>query len=60
MYGKGVVLGGTSTAAGIAVLPKTGSHTLISNIAIVAIVVGVTAVVLQLGVALYRRSLRTK
>ncbi len=60
MYGRGVVLGGTSTAAGIAVLPNTGSRTILSTIAVVAIVVGVTAVVLQLGVALYRHSLRTK
>lgn len=50
----------TPVAGGIAVLPNTGSHTVLSYIAIAAIILGATALVLQLSVTLYRHSLRRR
>lgn len=56
MYGQGGVVGGaTSTAAGVAVLPNTGGNPLLTAIAITAIVLGSTAVAVQLAVSGYRR-----
>ena len=41
MYGQGGIVGGaTTTAAGVAVLPNTGGNTLLTGIAITAIVLG--------------------
>lgn len=61
MYFSGpVVLGASTTAAGIAALPATGGRPLLTYAAIAAIVLGATAVTMQLAVVLYRRSLRSK
>lgn len=50
----------TPVAGGIAVLPNTGSRTILSYIAIAAIILGATALVMQLSVTLYRLSLRRR
>jgi hypothetical protein len=50
----------TPVAGGIAVLPNTGGHTILGYVAITAIVLGTTALVLQLSVTLYRLSLRRR
>lgn len=59
MSGQGHVLGATTTTAtGIAALPYTGGHTILTYVTIAAIVLGSVILVLQLGVTLYRFSLR--
>lgn len=58
MYGQGQgngAVAGTATAAGVAALPNTGDNTLLSVIAISAIVCGVAAIVMQLAISGYRR-----
>lgn len=57
MYGQGsgVVGGAASTTAGVAALPKTGGSPLLMVVSIAAIVLGVTAIVVQLAVMSYRR-----
>lgn len=60
MY-QGHTLGtATPAVAGIAVLPATGGNTIFTIAAYTAIVIGVTALVLQLGVGIYRLSARSK
>ena len=62
MYGQGgvgqggVVGGATSTVAGVAVLPNTGGNTMLTYLAVTAIVLGSVAVLVQLAVIGYRRS----
>jgi hypothetical protein len=60
MYGQGgsgggVVAGASTTAAGIALLPNTGSNELLMYVGITAIVLGVVAALAQLIVAGYRK-----
>lgn len=62
MYGQGgsgggVVAGTSTTAAGIAMLPNTGGNPLLTTVGITAVVLGVTAVVMQLAVVGYRKHL---
>lgn len=55
----GQVLGAATTSVvGIAVLPATGGNPIFTFAAIAAIVIGGTALLLQIGVGLYRRTLR--
>jgi hypothetical protein len=57
MYGQGggIVGGSATTAAGVAALPNTGGNSLLTYVAITAIVLGASAVVAQLAVVAYRR-----
>ncbi len=61
MYGMGQTLGtATPAVAGIVALPATGGNTIFTIAAYAAIVIGVTALALQLGVGFYRLSARSK
>lgn len=51
---------GAGTVLGVSVLPATGNIPVLRYAAIAAIVIGVTSLVLQLVVAAYRSSARTK
>lgn len=55
--GGGVVLSTSTTVGGIALLPNTSGQSILQYTAIAAIALGVTAIVLQAAVFLYRRSL---
>jgi hypothetical protein len=56
MYGQtGVAAGATTTAAGVAALPNTGDNRLLMAVSIAAITLGVSAVIAQVGVMIYRR-----
>ncbi len=56
MYGQtGVAAAATSTAAGVASLPKTGGKTPLLVVSIAAITMGVVAIVAQVAVMTYRR-----
>lgn len=57
----GQVLGvATTSIVGIAALPATGGNPILTFAAIAAVVVGGTALLLQVGVGLYRLTLRNK
>lgn len=60
MYQNTGVLGASTTVAGIAVLPNTGGRSILAYGAIAAIALGISAIILQVAVTVYRRSLRTK
>ncbi len=56
MYGQtGVAAGATTTAAGVAALPSTGNNRLLMAVSIAVITLGVSAIVAQAGVMIYRR-----
>ena len=60
MYQNTGVLGVSTTVAGVALLPNTGGRSLLAYGAIAAIIIGITAVVLQIAATLYRRSAASK
>lgn len=51
---SGVVLGASTTAAGVASLPFTGSNETISVLAVVAIALGIVIVLSQLALRAYK------
>jgi hypothetical protein len=53
MY-QDVLSAATPTALGVAVLPATGGNTIFTVAAYTAIVIGVSALLLQLAVGVYR------
>lgn len=48
-------IGGSTAVAGIAILPNTGSISILRYVALAAVITGVTLVVLHLGAVVYRR-----
>ena len=58
MSGQGQVLGATTTATGVAVLPNTGGNSLLTVLAWVTIVAGATVLASSVVSRLVARSLR--
>jgi hypothetical protein len=58
MSGQGQVLGASTTATGVAVLPNTSGNTLLTVLALATIVAGATVLISSVASRLVARSLR--